>query len=42
MKVGTDGVLLGVLAPVLPNDMIVASSDGCENAYKILDINIQK
>ena len=30
MKVGTDGVLLGVLAPV--------SSDGCENAYQILDI----
>ena len=38
MKVGTDGVLLGVLAPVLPTDMMVASSDGCENAYKILDI----
>lgn len=38
MKVGTDGVLLGVLAPVLPTDMMVAFSDGCENAYKILDI----
>lgn len=37
MKVGTDGVLLGVLAPVLPTDMMVASS-GCENSYKILDI----
>lgn len=37
MKVGTDGVLLGVLAPVLPSDMMVASS-GCENSYKILDI----
>jgi tRNA1Val (adenine37-N6)-methyltransferase len=38
MKVGTDGVLLGVLAPVLPSDMMVASSSGCENSYKILDI----
>ena len=37
MKVGTDGVLLGVLAPVLPSDMMVASS-GCVNSYKILDI----
>ena len=38
MKVGTDGVLLGVLAPVLPSDMMVSSSSGCENTYKILDI----
>ena len=38
MKVGTDGVLLGVLAPVLPTDMMVASSSGCVNSYKILDI----
>lgn len=38
MKVGTDGVLLGVLAPVLPTDMQALSSDECENAYKILDI----
>ena len=42
MKVGTDGVLLGVLAPVLPttlsNDLPDVLQNGNENDYKILDI----
>lgn len=42
MKVGTDGVLLGVLAPVLPtalsNDLPDVLQNNNENAYKILDI----